>query len=395
MSARVSAKRKAGFGFLWSRYLNLKIGRMFNHRIHNFSAGPAAIPLAVLQKAKDEFLNFEGTGMSIMEMSHRSKEFEAVLARAIDGVKQVLGVPDDYAILFIQGGASMQFTMVPMNLALPGKKIDLIQTGAWTQKAHKEAKRHADVNVVATTESENFMRLPRADELKFTPDAAYVHMCSNNTIFGTEYNALPDTKGVPIVSDMSSNIASREIDVSKHGLIFAGAQKNLGPSGVTLVIVRKDLAERADKNLPSMLQYRTYIAENSMYNTPPTFGIYMLALTMEHIKETGGLKATEARNIAKATALYDAIDGSNGYYRCPVNKADRSRMNVNYRIYTGDEANEALEKQFVSEAEKAGLSGLKGHRSVGGLRASIYNAVEQNSINELIKFMNDFARKNA
>ena len=379
---------------MWPACLSLKIGRMFNHRIHNFSAGPAAIPLAVLQKAKDEFLNFQGTGMSIMEMSHRSKEFEAVLARAIDGVKQVLGVPDDYAILFIQGGASMQFSMVPMNLSVPGKKIDIIQTGAWTQKAEKEAKKHTEVNIAASTESENFMRLPKPEEIKLTPDAAYVHMCSNNTIFGTEYNWLPDTKGVPLISDMSSNIASREIDVSKYGLIFAGAQKNLGPSGVTLVIMRKDLAERADKKLPSMMQYRTYIAENSLYNTPPTFGIYMLALTMEHIKETGGLKATEARNVAKATALYDAIDGSNGYYRCPVNKADRSRMNVNFRIYKGDEASEALEKQFVGEAEKAGLSGLKGHRSVGGLRASIYNAVEQNSINALIQFMQDFARKN-
>ncbi len=367
---------------------------MFNHRIHNFSAGPAAIPLPVLKKAQEEFLNFKGTGMSIMEMSHRSKEFEAVLARAIDGVKTVLGVPDDYAILFIQGGASMQFSMVPMNLALPGKKIDLIQTGAWTQKAEKEAKKVAEVNIVATTESENFMRLPRADELKLTPDAAYVHLCSNNTIFGTEYSALPDTKGVPVVADMSSNIASREIDVSKYGLIFAGAQKNLGPSGVTLVIMKKELAERADKKLPSMLQYRTYIAENSLYNTPPTFGIYMLALTMEHIQETGGLKATEARNVAKAQTLYEAIDNSGGFYRCPVNKADRSRMNVNYRIYKNDVADEALEKQFVNEAEKAGLSGLKGHRSVGGLRASIYNAVEQSSINELVKFMQDFARKN-
>lgn len=369
-------------------------GRMFNHRIHNFSAGPAAIPLPVLKKAQEEFLNFQGTGMSIMEMSHRSKEFEAVLARAIDGVKSVLGVPDDYAILFIQGGASLQFSMVPMNLALPGKKIDLIQTGAWTQKAEKEAKKVGEVNIVATTESENFMRLPRTDELKFSADAAYVHMCSNNTIFGTEYNSLPDTKGVPIVADMSSNIASREIDVAKYGLIFAGAQKNLGPSGVTLVIMKKELAGRADKKLPSMLQYRTYIAENSLYNTPPTFGIYMLALTMEHIQETGGLKATEARNIAKAQTLYDAIDNSAGFYRCPVNKADRSRMNVNYRIYKNDVADEALEKQFVNEAEKAGLSGLKGHRSVGGLRASIYNAVEQNSINELVKFMQDFARKN-
>jgi phosphoserine aminotransferase len=364
---------------------------MFDQRIHNFNAGPAAIPLPVLEKAKAEFLNFMGSGMSVMEMSHRSKEFEAVLARALAGIKSVLSVPDDYSIILVQGGASLQFTMVPMNLALPGKKIDLIQTGAWTQKALKEAKKHAEVNVAATTESENFMRLPTPAEIKLSGDAAYVHMCSNNTIFGTEFSWLPDTGNVPLVSDMSSNICSREIDVSKYGLIFAGAQKNLGPSGVTLVIVRKDLAERAEKNLPSMLQYRTYIAENSLYNTPPTFGIYMLALTMEHIVATGGLKAVEARNIAKADALYGAIDGSSGYYRCPVNKADRSRMNVNFRIKEGDEA---LEKQFVAEAEKAGLAGLKGHRSVGGLRASIYNAVEQVSINELTRFMQDFARKN-
>jgi len=367
---------------------------MFTHRIHNFSAGPAAIPLPVLKKAQDEFLNYAGTGMSIMEMSHRSKEFEAVLARAIDGVKKTLSVPDDYAIILVQGGASMQFSMVPMNLAIPGKKIDIIQTGAWTQKAEKEAKKVGEVNIVASTESENFMRLPTQGEYKLSPDAAYVHMCSNNTIFGTEYNWLPDTKGIPLVCDMSSNIASRAVDVSKYGLIFAGAQKNLGPSGVTLVIIRKDLAERAEKKLPSMLQYRTYIAENSLYNTPPTFGIYMLALTMEHIEETGGLKAVEARNVAKARALYEAIDGSNGFYRCPVNKVDRSRMNVNYRIFKNDVADEELEKKFVKEAEPAGFSGLKGHRSVGGLRASIYNAVDQNSINELVKFMQDFARKN-
>jgi len=366
---------------------------MFEHRIHNFNAGPAAIPLPVLKKAQAEFLNFQGTGMSIMEMSHRSKEFEAVLARAIGGVKNVLGVPDDYAILFIQGGASLQFSMVPMNLAVPGKPIDLIQTGAWTQKAEKEAKKVSAVNIAASTESENFMRLPKPEELKFSPDAAYVHMCSNNTIFGTEYSWLPDTKGIPLVADMSSNIASRAIDVSKYDLIFAGAQKNLGPSGVTLVIMRKELSERADKNLSSMLQYRTYIAENSLYNTPPTFGIYMLALTLEHILELGGIKAIEARNIAKANTLYEAIDTSNGFYRCPVNKADRSRMNVNYRIYKNNEASEALEKQFIAEAEKAGFAGLKGHRSVGGLRASIYNATEQNAINDLVKFMADFARK--
>lgn len=370
---------------------------MFENRIHNFSAGPAAIPLPVLQKAKEEFLNFQGTGMSIMEMSHRSKAFEGVLDRAISSVKQVLSVPDDYAILFIQGGASMQFSMVPMNLRLPGKKIDIVQTGSWTQKAEKEAKKVSDVNIVATSENDNFMHIPKQSSWKLTPasEAAYVHICGNNTIYGTEYKDAPDTNGVPLVADMSSNIASRAIDVSKYALIFAGAQKNLGPSGVTLVIMRKDIAERAEKSLPTMLQYRTYITNNSMYNTPPTFGIYMLALTMEHLQSVGGLKAIETQNIAKAETLYSAIDNSSGFYRCPVNKEDRSRMNVNYRIFKGNEASEELEKAFISEAEKVGFTGLKGHRSVGGLRASIYNAVEQNSITELVKFMQDFARRNA
>lgn len=367
---------------------------MFENRIHNFSAGPAAIPLPVLQKAKEEFLNFQGTGMSIMEMSHRSKPFEAVLNRAIDGVKNVLAVPDDYAILFIQGGASMQFSMVPMNLRVEGKKIDIVQTGSWTQKAEKEAKKLSEVNIVATSEGDNFMHIPPRSEWKLTPDAAYVHMCANNTIYGTEFKDAPDTNGVPLIADMSSNIASRAIDVSKYALIFAGAQKNLGPSGVTLVIIRKDIAERAEKSIPTMLQYRTYITNNSLYNTPPTFGIYMLALTMEHLQSVGGLKAIEARNITKAETLYSAIDNSSGFYRCPVNKEDRSRMNVNYRIYKNNEPNEELEKAFVAEAEKVGFTGLKGHRSVGGLRASIYNAVEQNSITELTKFMQDFARKN-
>ncbi|MCS6972611.1 MAG: 3-phosphoserine/phosphohydroxythreonine transaminase [Leptospiraceae bacterium] len=366
---------------------------MFSHRIHNFNAGPAAIPLPVLKKAQEEFLNFEGTGMSVMELSHRSKEFERVLERAIRGVRAVLDVPEDYAVLFIQGGASLQFAMVPMNLALPGKKIDLIQTGVWTQKAEKEARKFAEVHIAASTEAENFSRLPRPEELQLTPDASYVHICSNNTIFGTEYNWLPETGDVPLVADMSSNIASRPIDVRKYGLIFAGAQKNLGPAGVALVIMRQDLAERAPKNLPTMLQYRTYIAENSLYNTPPTFGIYMIALTMEYILEIGGIRAVEARNMAKAETLYSAIDNSGGFYRATAHKPDRSRMNVNFRIWKNNTPDEALEKQFVAEAEKAGFAGLKGHRSVGGLRASLYNAVEQHSVNELVRFMQDFARR--
>jgi len=363
---------------------------MFNERIHNFNAGPSAIPLAVLKKAQSEFLNFEGTGMSIMEMSHRSKEFEAVLARAINGVKSLLNIPDEYAILFLQGGASLQFSMVPMNLATPGKKIDLIQTGVWTQKAHKEAQKQAEVHIAASSEPDKFMRLPALNEIQISPDASYVHMCSNNTIYGTEFNEYPKPPAhIPLIADMSSNILSRPFDIQQFGLVFAGAQKNLGPSGVTLVIIKKELAERADKALPAMLQYRTYIAENSLYNTPPTFGIYMLALMVEHLIALGGLKAVEVRNIAKAKTLYDEIDRT-GFFKCPVKKEDRSRMNVVYRIKGGDEN---LEKEFVQEAEAAGLAGLKGHRSAGGLRASIYNPVEQASIDALVKFMQDFERR--
>lgn len=363
---------------------------MFNHRIHNFSAGPAAIPEPVLLKAKEELLNFAGTGMSVMEMSHRSKEFEAVLERALSTSRELMGVPDTHAILLLQGGASLQFSMVPMNLCENAKPVDMLHTGAWTEKAIKEIKRVAPVNMVFSGENTNFMNLPDIGSLKFSSEASFVYMCSNNTIFGTEYNTYPDTGNIPLVADMSSNILSRPFDVSRFGLVFAGAQKNMGPSGITMVIIRKDLVERAGKELPTMLQYRTHLKDNSLYNTPPTFGIYMLALTTEWVKEQGGLSAIEKINSKKAQTLYEEIDRT-GFYSCPVNKPDRSRMNVVFRIKGG---NEDLEKKFVASAEKAGLSGLKGHRSVGGLRASVYNAVPQSSIETLVSFMKDFEKNN-
>ncbi len=359
-------------------------------RIFNFSAGPAVLPVEVLEQARDEMLNYKGSGMSVMEMSHRSEEFEAIAGRAEAGVRKHLGVPANYDVLFLQGGASLQFAMIPMNLALPNKPVDLINTGVWTQKALDEAQKLTTVNIAASTESEKFRRLPRLDEIKLNPDASYVHLCSNNTIAGTEWTTFPETGAVPLVADMSSNILSRPVDVSKFGVIFAGAQKNIGPSGVTLVVIRKDLVERGSKNLPVILQYRTHAKEKSLYNTPPTYGIYMVALVMEWMDRQGGLAAVEKRNIEKANMLYNAIE-QNEFYYSPVEKKDRSRMNVVFRI-KGDR--EDLEKKFVTEAAAEGLSALKGHRLVGGLRASIYNAQPLEGVKALTEFMKEFSRKN-
>lgn len=363
------------------------------NRVHNFNAGPAALPLEVLESAKENLLNYEGTGLSVMEMSHRSAEYSAIHDQALADVKEVLGVPDDYSILFLQGGASTQFAMVPMNLASADKTVDIIQTGSWTKKATKEIKKLAKANIAATTEKQNFLALPKDSDLKLTDCAAYVHMASNNTIFGTQAKRFYKTKA-PLVCDMSSDIASRKISVNDFGLIFAGAQKNLGPSGVTLVIIKKDLADRAPESLPSMFQYRTHIDGNSLYNTPPTFGIYLLGLTMKHIKKQGGLNAIAKINQDKADLLYKTIDESN-FYKCPVAPEDRSVMNVVFRIHLGGtEANEDLEKKFVAEAKEASLIGLKGHRSVGGLRASIYNAMTMSGIEALIEFMRSFQKNN-
>jgi phosphoserine aminotransferase len=364
-----------------------------SHRAHNFNAGPAALPLSVLQRIREELLDYRGTGMSVMELSHRSPEFEAINNAAEQNLRKLLAIPDDYAVIFVQGGGSMQFSMVPMNLALPGKPVDVLHTGAWTSKAISELKKGTAHNIAASTEAEKFTRVPRAEEIKLSADASYTYYCTNNTIEGTQYHSVPASVA-PLVADMSSDIASRPIDVAKYGLIFAGAQKNLGPSGVTLVIVRKDLAERADKNLPTTLQYRTHIKEKSLYHTPPTFAVYILSLVTEWIAAEGGLPGIQKRNEAKAKLLYDAIDGSGGFYSCPVEKSSRSLMNVVFRVGGNSAApgDEAMEKEFAKQAAAAGLVGTPGHRSVGGMRASLYNAVELADVQALTSFMKEFHR---
>ena len=322
-----------------------------------------------------------------MELSHRSPEFEAINNAAEQNLRKLLAIPEDYAVIFMQGGGSMQFSCVPQNLALSGKPVDVLHTGAWTAKAISELKKGFLHNIAASTEAEKFTRVPRAEEIKLSADSSYTYFCTNNTIEGTQYHALP-ASAAPLVADMSSDIASRPIDVSKFGLIFAGAQKNLGPSGVTLVIVRKDLAERADKNLPTVLQYRTFIKEKSLYNTPPTFAVYVLGLVTEWIAAEGGLAGIQKRNEAKAKLLYDTIENSNGFYRCPVEKSSRSLMNVVFRINN----DEALEKDFAKGAAAANLVGTPGHRSVGGMRISLYNAVGQDAVEALVSYMRDFQR---
>ena len=358
-------------------------------RIFNFNAGPAALPLPVLERIREELLDWRGSGMSVMEMSHRSPEYESINAEAEQKLRSLLAIPDDYAVIFVQGGGSLQFSMVPMNLCLSGKPVDVLHTGAWTAKAISELKKGIPYNIAASTESEKFARLPRRDEIKFSPDASYVHVCTNNTIEGTQWAAIPETGARPLVADMSSDIASRSIDVKKFGLIFAGAQKNLGPSGVTVVIVRKDLAERADKNLPTFLQYRTHIKDKSLYHTPPTFAVYVVGLVLEWIESLGGVSGIQQRNDAKARLLYGTIEASGGFYRCPVEESSRSKMNVVFRV---DGGNEAVEKQFATEAAAAGLAGTPGHRSVGGMRISLYNAVTFEAVETLTSFMREFQR---
>ena len=327
--------------------------------------------------------------MSVMEMSHRSPEYESINATAEQKLRSLLAIPDDYAVIFLQGGGSLQFSMVPMNLCLPGKPVDVLHTGAWTSKAIGELKKGFPHHIAASTESEKFARLPRPGEINLSADASYVYLCTNNTIEGTQWSSLPDPSNVPLVADMSSDIASRPIDVKKFGLIFAGAQKNLGPSGVTIVILRKDLAERADKNLPTLLQYRTHIKEKSLYHTPPTFAVYVLGLVLEWMESLGGISGIQKRNDAKAKLLYDAIESSGGFYRCPVESSSRSKMNVVFRVASGDEA---VEKQFAKEAAAAGLAGTPGHRSVGGVRISLYNAVPLEAVEALTSFMREFQR---
>jgi phosphoserine aminotransferase len=365
------------------------LSAQINKRVFNFNAGPGTLPLPVLERIREELLDWHGSGMSVMEMSHRSPEFESINAGAERKLRELLGISDDYAVIFVQSGGSMQFTMAPMNLCLPGKPVDVLHTGTWTAKAIGELKKGILHHIAASTESEKFARLPLRDEMKFSPDASYVHICTNNTIEGTQWTTLPETGEVPLVADMSSDIASRPVDVKKYGVIFAGAQKNLGPSGVTIVIIRKDLAERADKNLPTLLQYRTHIKEKSLYHTPPTFAVYIVGLVLDWIESEGGIPGMEKRNDAKARLLYEAIESSSGFYSCPVEKASRSKMNVVFRVAGGDDS---MEKKFAAEAAVAGLVGTPGHRSVGGMRVSLYNAVTPEAVEALTNFMCEFHR---
>ena len=359
-----------------------------SHRIHNFNAGPAALPLPVLEEIQAEMLDFKGSGMSILEISHRSKWFDDVIDQAVERTRRVLGLGNNFKVLFVQGGASMQFCMAPMNLAPDGANVDYINTGTWSTKAIKEAKNLGKkVNVVASSEDRNFCYIPK--NYNVDSDAAYLHFTSNNTIKGTQFASFPNPGAVPLVSDMSSDIMSRAFDPSPFGLIYAGAQKNIGPAGVCLVILREDMLERTPESIPTMLKYTTFAEKNSMFNTPPVFAVYVLGLVMKWLEETvGGLKEMEKRNRQCAELLYTTIDELD-FYRGTADADSRSMMNVTFRL-----PSEELEKQFVAEALAEGLGGLKGHRSVGGCRASIYNATTLEAVQTLKEFMKAFASKN-
>lgn len=361
---------------------------MTEHRIYNFNAGPAALPLSVLEEMQASFLNFNGSGMSIMEVSHRSKWFEGVINDAIVRIKRLLSLTDDFEVLFLQGGASTQFFMIPMNLLPQDQSADYVNTGTWATKAIKEVKiQGKSVRVVASSEDRNFCYIPK--KISFSPDAAYVHITTNNTIKGTQWAAMPDTGHVPLVADMSSDILSRPFDPEPFGLIYAGAQKNMGPAGVCVVIIRKDMLARVPEHLPTMLKYTTFADNNSMYNTPPCFAIYTVQLIARWLEEEiGGLEKMARINRQKADALYGYMD-TTGFYRATADPDSRSLMNVTFRLPSED-----LEKQFIAEAGKNGFGGLKGHRSVGGCRASIYNPTPPEAVAALVDFMKTFEQKN-
>ena len=356
-------------------------------RAYNFCAGPAALPTAVLEKASAEFSDWGGMGLSIMEMSHRSKEVVAVAEKAEQDLRDLLAIPDNYKVLFMQGGASSQFAMIPMNLLCGKTTADYICTGQWSKKAIKEAQRYCDVNIVATTEDNNFTSAPMQTELKLNPNAAYVHYCPNETIGGVEFDYVPDTGDVPLIADFSSSILSEPLDVSKFGMIYAGAQKNIGPAGLCVVIVREDLLGDVMPATPTMFNYQIAADNGSMYNTPPTYSWYLAGLVFEWVKEQGGLTAMAELAERKSKKLYEFID-ANAFYANPVATHNRSRMNVPFTL-----ADSNLDKQFLVESEAAGLLNLKGHRSVGGMRASIYNAVPETAVDSLIEFMTAFASK--
>jgi phosphoserine aminotransferase len=357
-------------------------------RIFNFSAGPAVLPLPVLEEAQRDMLSLPGVGMSVMEISHRSKTFDEIFSRADAGLRELLGIPDNYHVLFLQGGASLQFSMIPMNFLPSGGSADYVITGSWGKKALKEAKREGSTNVAATMADGGFTRVPGNDELKLDPNAAYVHITTNETIEGVEWKQEPEVGDVPLVADASSDILSHPIPVDKYALIYAGAQKNMGPSGVTLVIMRDDLLKRIPDGLHTMLDYRTHVENKSLYNTPNTWGIYILSLVCKWLQEIGGLEGMHRENEKKAQLIYDAIDATE-FYRGHADHDSRSIMNVTFRL-----PNEELEKKFTAEATAQGMDGLKGHRSVGGIRASIYNAFPLDGVQALVAFMKEFEKSN-
>ena len=358
-------------------------------RVYNFSAGPAILPEAVLKRAAEEMLDYEGSGQSVMEMSHRSKEYQAIIDSVEAKLRDLMKIPENYKVLFLQGGASSQFAMVPLNLMNGTGKADFVITGQWANKAYQEASRYGECKVIASSKDKTFSYIPELDKSSFTPDADYFHICLNNTIYGTKFPELPDTGNVPLVADLSSCILSEPVDVSKFGLIYAGAQKNMGPAGLTVVIIREDLIGKARDITPTMFNYQIHADNGSMYNTPPTYGIYILGLVLDWIKEMGGLEAMKTVNEKKAALLYNFLDSSK-LFKATVQGKDRSLMNIPF--VTG---NEEMDAKFVSEAKKAGFINLKGHRSVGGMRASIYNAMPVEGVEKLVEFMKEFEKANA
>lgn len=360
-----------------------------SERIYNFSAGPAILPEEVLKEAQEQLFVYKNTGMSVMEMSHRSKAFDEIFKGAQNDLRKLLNIDENYEILFLQGGATLQFSMVPLNLMPPANKADYIITGSWAKKAVKEAKRVGEVNIAGTSESENFTRIPKQNELNLNQEASYLHFTSNNTIYGTEFKSEPKAGAVPLVCDASSDFLHKPIDINKYGILYAGAQKNMGPAGATVVIIKKDLFDRSADSLHTYLNYKIHAGKDSLYNTPPTFTVYIIGLVYKWLLNMGGLDAMYKLNSDKAAILYDYIDESEGFYKGTAEKEDRSLMNVTFRLKS-----EELEKKFIAESTEKGFSGLKGHRSVGGIRASIYNAFPKKGVSDLVEFMKDFKKNN-
>ncbi|MBQ4649348.1 MAG: 3-phosphoserine/phosphohydroxythreonine transaminase [Firmicutes bacterium] len=358
------------------------------NRVYNFSAGPSMLPVEVLENVQKELLNYNGSGQSVMEMSHRSKDFQKIIDDAEANLRELMNIPENYKVLFLQGGGTLQFSMVPLNLLRSSKKADYVVTGTWAKKAYKEAAKFGDIKVIASSEADTFTWVPKITKEDIRPDADYVYITTNNTIYGTKYNYIPETGDIPLVADMSSNILSEELDVSKFGMIWAGAQKNVAPAGVTIVIIREDLIGHAPAEIPTYLDYKIHDENGSMYNTPPCFSIYVAGEVFKYLKSIGGIKEMERRNVEKAQMLYDYIDQSK-MFSCPVAKEDRSLMNVVFVTGNAD-----LDKKFVAEAKEAGLVNLAGHRSIGGMRASIYNAMPKEGVEALIDFMKKFEENN-